>query len=132
MSRTRRVILGLAAAAGSLSAVAGPMAAPASAASATYTVYRNHFTPAAQMSAVGTSAAWVNRDTVAHHLVGFDARSTGWTFDVLLQPGQSFYLNLPATGRFLFRDADRSRLSANVYGNMFCSGQCGSVLVRSA
>ena len=131
MTRTRRIALSLAAAVGGLAAVFGPMPA-AHAASVTYTTYRYDSTPSSQMTVVGTTAGWVNRDSVAHHLVAYTARSNAWGFDVVLQPGQSVYRFFPGAGRYLFRDADRSRLATNIYGNVYCSGQCGSVAVRSA
>ena len=131
MTRTRRIALSLAAAVGGLAAVLGPMPA-AHAASVTYTTYRYYFTPASQMTVGGTTAGWVNRDTVAHHLVAYTARSTAWSFDVVLQPGQGTYQFFQSGGRYLFRDVNHSRLATNIYGNVYCVGQCGSVAVRAA
>jgi plastocyanin len=104
---------------------------PAHAASATFGAYRTSFSPASQSATTGSSVAWVNRDSVAHHIVSW-SRSGNWGFDVVVQPGQAVAHWFGSPGTYAFRDADHSTVSTNRYGNMVCSGACGAVAVRNA
>ncbi|HZQ27462.1 MAG TPA: hypothetical protein VFA94_07170 [Acidimicrobiales bacterium] len=104
---------------------------PAHAASATFGVYRTYYSPASQGATTGSYVTWVNRDSVAHHIVGW-SRSGNWGFDAVVQPGQAVSHVFGGVGMFAFRDADHSTLNRNAYGNVTCSGACGSVAVRNA
>jgi plastocyanin len=130
MRRIRRLaVLSTLGLAGTLSALGAFV--PAHAASATFGTYRTYFSPGSQSAATGSAVAWVNLDSVAHHIVSW-SRSGNWGFDAVVQPGQSVAHWFGAPGSYAFRDADHSTISTNRYGNMVCSGACGLVSVRNS
>jgi plastocyanin len=104
---------------------------PAHAASATFGAYRTYYSPASQGATTGSYVTWVNRDSVAHHIVGW-SRTSSWSFDAVVQPGQAVSHVFGSVGSYAFRDADHSTLARNSYGNVTCSGACGAVAVRNA
>jgi hypothetical protein len=138
MARATRRLWALLALAVVVSAVVA-LAAPASAQARTFYLYRTYFSPGYAEEGSGVSVRFYNVDSIPHRIVSDQVYgSDPWSLDITLMPRQGYTIPQPFScsyptcgglAKYVFREADRSRI---VYDDWYswCSGYCGSLSVH--